>query len=226
MDQYCIETRNLWKTYGEKSRKVNAISDVSIRIPFGKTTCIIGPSGSGKSTLLGLIGLLIRPSRGEVILEGESVKGISEIKLTEIRKNTFGFIFQAQYLLEHFTTLENVRLPLYSHDIALKESNQRASEILKQLSLSARTNFYVKELSGGEAQRTCIARALIVNPSILIADEPSSNIDSKLTEEFLQIVEEYKLKRNLTVIMASHDPQVTDSAEYIIELSDGRIKNK
>ena len=218
-----IETQNLWKIYGTSIQEVNAIQNVSIQIPYGKITCIAGPSGSGKSTLLALIGLLTYPSRGQVILEGESLTGMSEITLTKIRREKYGFILQYQYLLPHFTALENVRLPLLARDTSHKDASRRATEVLEQLNLKKRLDFRVTQLSGGEAQRVCIARALVSNPSILIADEPSSNIDSNLTEEILQLILDLKKDRGLTVIMASHDPQVIKVAENEIGLKDGCI---
>ncbi|UCG02952.1 MAG: ABC transporter ATP-binding protein [Candidatus Heimdallarchaeota archaeon] len=219
-----IETQNLWKIYRAIHQQVNAIHNVSIQIPLGKITCITGPSGSGKSTLLALIGLLTPPSRGHVLIEGEQMNDLSEIVLTKIRREKFGFIFQNQYLLPHFTALENVCIPLLSQDISHKDANSQAIKVLKQLDLESRLRFRVKELSGGEAQRVCLARALVNNPPILIADEPSSNIDSKLTDEFLQLILELQKTRTLTVIIASHDPQILEVVENEIKLSDGTVK--
>ncbi len=219
-----IETKKLWKVYEVGKQKVNAICDVSIRIPRGKITCVAGSSGSGKSTLLALIGLLTYPTRGQVVLEGESMKGMSEITLTKYRKERFGFLFQSQYLLPQFTALENARLPLFSRDISLKEADEQTRKILEDFDLKKRINFRARELSGGEAQRVCIARALVTNPSILIADEPSSSIDSKLTDEFLQLISELKSKHQLTVIMASHDPQILEVSDKEIVLKDGVVE--
>lgn len=219
-----IETQNLWKTYQTTAQEVHAIRDISISIPRGKVTCIAGPSGSGKSTLLALIGLLSYPSRGHVLMEGKSMTGLSEIMITKIRREKCGFIFQNQYLLSHFTALENVCIPLFSQEISYKEAILKATGILEQFDMGKRLDFRIRELSGGEAQRVSIARALVTNPSILIADEPSSNIDSKLTEEFLQLLLELQRNRGLTVIMASHDPQILKSAEHEIELIDGNVK--
>ncbi|UCE12693.1 MAG: ABC transporter ATP-binding protein [Candidatus Heimdallarchaeota archaeon] len=224
-DQPIIETRKLWKIYYAETQEVEAIRDVSIKIPSGKTTCIAGPSGSGKSTLLALIGLLTYPSEGQVVLEGESTSGLSEIFLTKIRRKKFGFIFQSQYLLPHYTSLENTILPLLAQDISYKDATQQAIAVLEKLELEERVNFRVRQLSGGEAQRVCIARALVTNPSILVADEPSAHIDSRLTEEFLQLLLTLKEEHQLTVIMASHDPQIIKIADKEIELKDGAVKN-
>lgn len=218
-----IETQKLWKIYSKPAQEVNAIRDITIQIPRGKVTCVVGPSGSGKSTLLALISLLTYPSRGQVLLEGELMTDLSEITLTKIRQQKYGFIFQNQYLLPHFTALENVCIPLFSQDISYKNINLQARKVLEQLDLKTRTNFRVKELSGGEAQRVCIARALVTNPSILIADEISSNIDSELTEGILQLLLELQESRSLTIIMASHDPQILRIAEKTFELKDGVV---
>ncbi len=222
MSDAIIETKNLWKIYGGSIQEVNAIQDISVKIPSGKISCITGPSGSGKSTFLALIGLLTSPSQGQVIFKNEIMNGLSEITLARIRRENFGFIFQSQYLLPNLSALENARLPLLSCDLSIKEINLKTSTILHQLDLDNRIEFLVKELSGGEAQRVAIARALVSNPSILIADEPSSSIDSKLTEEFLNIVSNLK-KQEFTVIMASHDPQVIKIADTIIKLKDGSV---
>ncbi len=219
-----IETQSLWKIYSKITQEVNAIRDITIQIPRDKVTCVAGPSGSGKSTLLALIGLLTYPSRGQVLLEGELMTDLSEITLAKIRQQKYGFIFQNQYLLPHFTALENVCISLFSQDISYKNINLQARKVLEQLDLKTRINYRVKELSGGEAQRVCIARALVTNPSILIADEPSSNIDSELTEEILQLLLELQENRSLTIIMASHDPQILRIAEKTFELKDGVVR--
>lgn len=219
-----IETQNLWKTYRTTAQEIHAIRNVSISIPRGKVTCIAGPSGSGKSTLLALIGLLTYPSRGDVLVEGKSMDGLSEIIMTRIRREKYSFIFQNQYLLSNFTVLENICIPLFSQEISYKEANLKATEILEKFDMGKRLNFRVKELSSGEAQRVSIARALVTNPSILIADEPSSNIDSKLIEEFLQLLLEIQKTRTLTVIIASHDPRILESAQNEIKLIDGEVK--
>lgn len=218
-----ISTDNVWKTYKTGSRTIHAINDVTIEIPLGKKTCITGPSGSGKSTLLNLIGLLTVVTRGEIFLEGELVQKMSDIYMTQLRRDKFGFIFQSQYLLPQLNVLENARLPLLAKNISLKEATNRTVEVLEQLEIDERANSKIQELSGGQAQRVSIARALVSKPEILIADEPSSNIDSRLTEEFIQIIDEYRKKWNITVIMASHDPKIIDGNDNLINLKDGKV---
>ncbi|MHA1972753.1 MAG: ABC transporter ATP-binding protein [Candidatus Hodarchaeales archaeon] len=218
-----ITTNDLWKIYGSGVRRVEALRGVTISIEEGKITCIAGASGSGKSTLLSQLGLLSVPSKGQVFFRGEPVERLSEIMRTKIRKEEFGFIFQSQYLFSHLTALENTRLPLFTQDIGLKEANQKSREVLEKLNLKKRINFKVRELSGGEAQRVAIARALVTDPSILIADEPSSNIDSKLTKEFLDLLLDLKESRKLTIILASHDEMVISIADKTYSLYDGQI---
>jgi len=220
---YIISTENIWKTYQSDIRVIHAINDVSIKIPRGKKTCITGPSGSGKSTLLHLIGLLTFSTQGEIFLEGEPVQSMSDIFMTKLRREKFGFIFQSQYLLPHLNTLENARLPLLAQNITMEEATNRTIEVLTQLEIDDRSDSKIQELSGGQAQRVNIARALVTKPEILIADEPSSNIDSRLTEEFLQIIDEYQSKWNLTVIFASHDPIVIAENNNEINLKDGKV---
>jgi putative ABC transport system ATP-binding protein len=221
--EYIISTKNVWKTYASGIRLIDAINDVTIKIPLGKKICITGPSGSGKSTLLNLMGLLTVPTHGEVYLGGAPVQQMSDIYMTKLRREKFGFIFQSQYLLPHLNVLENARLPLLVHNISMEQATNRTMKVLEQLEISERAYSKIKELSGGEAQRVNIARALVTKPEILIADEPSSSIDSRLTEEFLQIIDDYQLKWNITVIMASHDPIVVARNDDEINLRDGKV---
>ena len=218
-----ISTENVWKTYTSGIRVIHAISDVTIKIPLGKKICITGPSGSGKSTLLNLLGLLTTPTQGDVYLGGAPIQKMSDIYMTKLRREKFGFIFQSQYLLPHLNALENARLPLLAHNISMEEATNRTMKVLEQLEINERAYSKIQELSGGEAQRVNIARALVTKPEILIADEPSSSIDSRLIEEFLQIIDDYQLKWNITVIMASHDPIVIARNDDVINLKDGKV---
>jgi len=220
---YIISTEKVWKTYRSGIRVIHAINNVSIKIPRGKKTCITGPSGSGKSTLLHLIGLLTTSTQGDIILNREPVQRMSDIFMTKLRREKYGFIFQSQYLLPHLNALENARLPLLSQNITMDEATSRTMKVLEQLELDDRFDSKIQELSGGEAQRVNIARALVTKPEILIADEPSSSIDSRLTEEFLQIIDNYQSKWNITVIMASHDQMVIARNDKEINLKDGKV---
>jgi len=219
-----IRTENVWKTYHPGApRQVDAVRDITIEIEKGTITALGGPSGSGKSTALSLIGLLTRPSKGKVYLGTEEVSGLSEVFRTKMRRDTIGFIFQTQYLIPQLTATENVALPLLCTDISRSEAEKLASERLISVNMEHRLDFRVAELSGGELQRVSIARALMNNPKILIADEPSSSIDEKLTKELLSTLRTMVNEEGLTVVVASHDPMVLEWADVRHLLHDGQI---
>jgi len=214
----------MWKTYHPGApRQVDAVRDITIEIEEGTITALGGPSGSGKSTALSLIGLLTRPSKGKVYLGTEEVSGLSEVFRTKMRRDTIGFIFQTQYLIPQLTATENVALPLLCTDISRSEAEKLASERLISVNMEHRLDFRVAELSGGELQRVSIARALMNNPKILIADEPSSSIDEKLTKELLSTLRTMVNEEGLTVVVASHDPMVLEWADVRHLLHDGQI---
>ena len=219
-----IRTEKVWKTYHPGTpRQVDAVKDVTIEIEEGTITALGGPSGSGKSTALSLIGLLTRPSQGKVYLGTEEVSSLSEVFRTKMRRETIGFIFQTQYLIPQLTAIENVALPLLCTDISRSESEKMARERLISVDMEHRLDFRVVELSGGELQRVSIARALMNNPRILIADEPSSSIDEKLTKELLNTLRTMVNEEGLTVVVASHDPVVLEWADVRHLLHDGQI---
>jgi len=219
-----IRTENVWKTYHPgTSRQVDAVRDITIEIEEGTITALGGPSGSGKSTALSLIGLLTRPSKGKVYLGTEEVSGLSEVFRTKMRRDMIGFIFQTQYLIPQLTATENVALPLLCTDTSRSKAEKLASERLISVKMEHRLDFRVAELSGGELQRVSIARALMNNPKILIADEPSSSIDEKLTKELLNTLRTMVNEEGLTVVVASHDPMVLDWADVRHLLHDGQI---
>ncbi len=220
-----IRTENVWKTYGANTpRQVDAVRDLSIEIERGTITALGGPSGSGKSTALSLIGLLTRPSRGEIFLGDQEVSELSEVFRTRLRRTEIGFIFQAQYLIPQLTATENVALPLLCTDISRSEAERLARERLTSLGMEQRLDFRVVELSGGELQRVGIARALMNSPRILIADEPSASIDEELTKELLAALRIMVEEEGLTVVVASHDPAVLQWADVRLMMHDGRIK--
>lgn len=219
-----IRTESVWKTYGANTpRQVDAVRNFTIEIEKGTITALGGPSGSGKSTALSLIGLLTRPSRGEIFLGDQEVSGLSEVFRTGLRRTEIGFIFQAQYLIPQLTATENVALPLLCTDISRSEAESRARDKLAALGMEHRLDFRVAELSGGELQRVGIARALMNNPRILIADEPSSSIDEKLTKDLLLTLRTMVEKEGLTVVVASHDPLVLEWADVRLMMHDGTI---
>ncbi|MGQ4871181.1 MAG: ABC transporter ATP-binding protein [Candidatus Thorarchaeota archaeon] len=218
----CVE--DVWKTYGMGSpREVHALRGVSLTVEEGIVTAIAGPSGSGKTTLLSIMGLLTVPSKGRVYLKDQEMSGFSEIYRTRLRREEIGFVFQSQYLLPHLTAVENVALPLLATDISISEAEHIARDRLIMLGMEHRLDFKVAELSGGEQQRVSIARAMMNDPTILIADEPSSSIDEELTGELLSLVRAMVEETGLTVIVASHDPIVLDWADVRFNMRDGRI---
>lgn len=219
-----IHTENVWKIYGAGGpRQVDAVKDTSLEIEKSMVTALGGPSGSGKSTLLSLIGLLTKPTKGKVFLDERDLSGLSEVYRTKIRRERIGFIFQAQYLIPQLTAVENVALPKLCTDTSRALAEEVAKERLVSLGLEHRLNFRVAELSGGEQQRVSIARSLMNEPDILIADEPSSSIDEALTKELLDTLRRMVDEEGLTVIVASHDSQVLDWADRIYKMHDGKI---
>lgn len=219
-----VHTEEVWKIYGSVgAHLVEAVNDVTIEIEEGKVTAFGGPSGSGKSTLLGLIGLLTKPTRGKVFVDNEELSALSEVYRTRIRREKIGFIFQANYLIPQLTAVENVALPKICTDTTRSDAEKAAREKLIALDMGDRLNFRVAELSGGEQQRVSIARSLMNSPKILIADEPSSSIDEKLTDELLTSLRRMADEESLTVIVATHDQRVLNWADRLYTMKEGKI---
>ncbi|MBI5188793.1 MAG: ABC transporter ATP-binding protein [Nitrospirae bacterium] len=222
-----IETANTTKIFNkEKPDEVIAVNDVSIKINRGDFVVFKGPSGSGKTTLLSMIGCMTRPTSGSIYVKGKDVSHLPERFMTMIRRNTFGFIFQQFHLIKGVSVCENVMLPLYPTDIKPSKLRKKAEEILHNLGMEGRKDFPVQRLSGGEQQRTTIARALINDPDIILADEPTAHLDTNLSEEFLSIMRGLQ-QEGKTILIATHDPLVyeKDYINLIIEMRDGRVKN-
>jgi putative ABC transport system ATP-binding protein len=201
-----------------------ALSGIDLTIPAHRVTALKGPSGSGKTTLLTILGCLARPTAGRVRLKGEDISGLPERFLTEIRRQTFGFIFQQFNLVRGMSAIENVILPAYPTGRPRKALLEKAEALLADVNLAHRRNARVEWLSGGEQQRVAICRALINDPEILIADEPTANLDSQLAKEFLAILEKLA-DAGRTIILTSHDPLVVEAAlvDRLVTLRDGRI---
>jgi putative ABC transport system ATP-binding protein len=201
-----------------------AVAGVSLRVQLHEVTVLKGPSGSGKTTLLALLGCMARPTAGRIFLSGREITSLPERFLTEIRRQTFGFIFQQFNLIRGITALENVMAPAYPTGEKYAALRTRALETLALLNLEHKAGSRIEWLSGGEAQRVAIARALINNPAIIIADEPTAHLDTRLSEEFMGIMRRLR-ESGKTILMASHDPIVYDSelAERRLELRDGRL---
>lgn len=220
-----IKTENLTKIYYSGKTKVEALKDVSLEIEDRKCTLIQGPSGSGKTTLLNIIGCLTKPTRGRIWIDGREIAHFPDQFLTGMRRERIGFIFQQFNLLSGYTVLQNVGMPLVPLGISEKRRDERALEILRKLNLENRADFRINELSGGEQQRISIARALINEPQILLADEPNSNIDQKTSLLILDIFKGLK-KAGKTLIIATHDPFLIGSgiADRAFTLSGGRLE--
>ncbi|OGW55370.1 MAG: ABC transporter ATP-binding protein [Nitrospirae bacterium RBG_13_43_8] len=217
-----VEVRKVFNT--GKTNEFTAIDGVSLRIDSNKVTVLKGPSGSGKTTLLSLIGCMARPTSGRIYLVDREITSLPERFLTEIRRKTFGFIFQQFNLVKGITVLENVMLPAYPNGERYSSLKKRAMALLDLLNISRKANDKVEWLSGGEAQRVTIVRALINYPAVVIADEPTAHLDTKLSQELMGILGRLK-EDNKTVLIASHDPVVyeSDRVDRVIHIRDGRI---
>ena len=204
-------------------RDVTALDAVTLAIPHGEMVSIIGPSGSGKSTLLNLVGGLDRPTTGQVSVDGEPLRNLSDDALTRVRRDKIGFIFQFFNLLPTLSCLENVGLPLHLRGWPRKKVDERARELLTLVQLDRRMTHLPEELSGGERQRVAIARALSVYPPVLLADEPTGNLDTRTGEEILTLIRDVHQRLNCTVVIVTHDRKVAERCQRTVELRDGRI---
>jgi len=204
-------------------RDVIALDTVTLSIPRGEMVSIIGPSGSGKSTLLNLVGGLDRPTTGQVSIDGERLANLSDDDLTKVRRDKIGFIFQFFNLLPTLSCVENVGLPLHLRGWPRKKVDERARELLTLVQLDRRLTHLPDELSGGERQRVAIARALSVYPPVLLADEPTGNLDTRTGEEILTLIRDVHTRLGCTVVIVTHDMNVVDSCQRTIALRDGRI---
>jgi putative ABC transport system ATP-binding protein len=215
-----IETNDLWKTYTMGDEEIHALRGVSIQIEKGEYVAIMGPSGSGKSTLMNLIGCLDTPNEGEYWLNGMLVSEMSDDQLARVRNKEIGFVFQTFNLLPRASALQNVELPLVYAGISADERKKRASEALERVQLGQRMHHRPNELSGGQRQRVAIARALVNRPSILLADEPTGNLDSTTSEEIMKVFEELA-QQGQTVVMVTHEPDIAAHARRVVVLRDG-----
>lgn len=222
MTDYVIKTENLNKLYGTGRTKVHALKDVNINIAEGDYISIVGPSGSGKSTFMNLLGCLDTPSSGRLFIDGTDVAKLNEKKLAFIRREKIGFIFQRYNLLPTLTAIENVELSMSFAGVNSNVRSKRAKSLLEMVGLGHRLNHKPSEMSGGEQQRVAIARALANKPSIILADEPTGNVDSKSGEKIMNVLEEIN-NNGKTVIVVTHDPNVAKRAGWAIRIHDGVV---
>ena len=218
-----ITTHDLWKTYVMGEEEIHALRGFSVNIDKGEYVAIMGPSGSGKSTLMNLIGCLDTPTKGSYLLNGKEVASMNDDELARIRNEEIGFVFQTFNLLPRATALHNVELPLVYAGVSSKDRQTRAMQALEKVELTSRSTHRPNELSGGQRQRVAIARALVNNPSILLADEPTGNLDSKTGEEIMAVFSRLHEAGN-TIIVVTHEADVAAHAHRVIYVRDGQVE--
>jgi putative ABC transport system ATP-binding protein len=222
-----IETQDLKKIYGMNGITVMAVNGMDIKITEGEFVSIMGPSGSGKSTLMNILGCLDRPSEGKYLLDGEDVGSKTREELAKIRNQQIGFIFQSYNLLPRFTAVENVMLPMMynrHNKIDIKDRHDLAMESLEMVGLADRAHHLPKEISGGQQQRVAIARALVNKPILIMADEPTGNLDTKSTQEIMNILMDLH-SQGRTIVMITHEPEIATLTERIITVRDGKVES-
>ena len=217
------ELRGVTKSYGDGSTKVDAVRDLDLTIGHGEFLAVAGPSGSGKTTLLQLLGGLDRPSAGEVRFEGRDLGSLREAELTRLRLDTIGFVFQQFNLIPTVTAAENVALALAPRRVSATERKERVAELLSAVGLAARGHHLPSQLSGGEQQRVAIARALANEPRVVLADEPTGNLDSTTGDEIVGLLRQLSDDRGQTVVLITHDTQVAAAAPRTVRMQDGRV---
>ncbi len=217
-----VNLEHIYKEYGEKGISVAALSDVSLTVNEGEYVAIMGPSGSGKSTLMNVIGCLDKPTSGSYFFEDHDVLKLKDKKLSQLRLNSIGFVFQSFHLMNEETALENVALPLGYAGISLKERRKRAAEALTKVGLEERINFKPNQLSGGQKQRVAIARAIVNNPRVLLADEPTGALDSKSGAAIMDLFKQLN-DEGTTIIMITHDANIAEHAAIKYRIVDGRL---
>ncbi|OFX29738.1 MAG: hypothetical protein A2Z07_06265 [Armatimonadetes bacterium RBG_16_67_12] len=219
-----LDVQHVSKVYGQGETQVRAVEDVSLTVAPGEIVLIMGPSGSGKTTLLSMLGALLRPTEGRITLNGEDLTAAGEGRLPGIRLRHFGFIFQDFNLLSALSALENVAVVAQLAGLRNGAARTKAAEILEALGLGKRLHFLPEKLSGGEKQRVAIARALVNAPALILADEPTANLDSKIGHEIMQVLRRIAKEQGRSVVIVSHDQRIKDIADRVLWLEDGRFK--
>jgi len=218
-----IEIRDVWRLYHMGSETINALAGVNLDVGRGDFVSIVGPSGSGKSTLLNIVGGLDLPTSGQIEVDGQNLTKANDSELSDYRNRKLGFVFQTFNLQPTYTTLENVALPLVFAKVPPGRRNRLAREVLETVGLAYRTGHTPGQLSGGERQRVAIARALVNDPSIILADEPTGNLDSKTSELIVDLLTRLSRERKITLLLVTHNLRIAEHADRIVHMADGQI---
>ena len=218
-----LRAENLRHSFTEGSQKTEVLKGVSLQVCAGETTAVVGPSGCGKSTLLYLLGLLDRPESGKIFLNNSEVSGSSDQERTALRNSSIGFIFQFHFLIKELTAIENVALPLRKSGICEKEAQERSFAVLEKLGLGTKSRRFANKLSGGEQQRVAVARAMVNSPSLILADEPTGNLDTKNSENVFEVIQELAESENLGVLIVTHNSELALKTNKLIRMKDGLI---
>ncbi len=220
-----VELKDVAKQYQMGETEVQALRGLDLTVSRGEFVAIVGPSGSGKSTLMHIIGALDIPDQGQVVLDERDISDYEENELAELRGNKVGFVFQTFNLIHTLSSLDNVALPLTFQGVSREDREERAAELLEMVGLGDRLSHKPAELSGGEQQRVSIARALVNDPEILLADEPTGNLDSETGREIMELIARLNRDRGMTIVVVTHNPRDAEYAERTVEMFDGRIEN-
>ena len=223
MPEPIIKLENVWKTYQLGKVDLHALRDLSLEINPGAFVTIMGSSGSGKSTLLNMVGCLDSPTKGKVYLKGKDISKMTESQLAQFRGKILGFVFQEFNLIPNLNALQNVTLPMVFQKISLEERKKKAADLLEMVGLKERVLHQPAELSGGERQRVALARAFANDPEVIIADEPTGNLDSITGKRIMEILTEYHSEKGGTMVVVTHDPKIADYAEETVQIKDGQI---
>ena len=218
-----LRAENLRHSFTEDSQKTEVLKGVSLQVCAGETTAVVGPSGCGKSTLLYLLGLLDRPESGKIFLNNSEVSGSSDQERTVLRNSSIGFIFQFHFLIKELTAIENVALPLRKSGICEKEAQERSIAVIEKLGLGSKSQRFANKLSGGEQQRVAIARAMVNSPSLILADEPTGNLDTENSENVFAVIQELAESENLGVLIVTHNSELASKTNKLIRMKDGLI---
>lgn len=222
MNTPIIELKGVGKVFRTSEIETVALENVNIEVKKGEFVAVMGPSGCGKSTLLNIIGMLDKPTSGSVTIDGTTGDGMKDSQMADFRNRTIGFVFQSFHLIPSLSVIDNVEMPLLYAGMGAKERRRRAEEVLKQVGMSHRMHHLPSQLSGGQCQRVAIARAIACNPDIILADEPTGNLDSKMSEEIMQLLFDLNEKEGRTIVMVTHNEQQAKKVHRVIRFFDGR----